>query len=154
MSAEDSIVLDEAMDDGTADIDLDELKKGVAKKKGRGFGDAGGEKRAVKQYDALDDDGQGGPQRSVEGWIILVTNVHEEAQEDEVKDVFKEYGNVMNMHLNLDRRTGYFKGYAIVQYETQQEAADAIAGLNDYNFLGQTLSADWCFVKGGREKKR
>ena len=51
---------------------MDELKKGVAKKKGRGFGDAGGEKRTVKQYDTLDDDGQGGPQRSVEVCYCLL----------------------------------------------------------------------------------
>lgn len=67
--------------------------------------------------------------------------------------MFKNYGNVVNMHLNLDRRTGYVKGYAIVQYETQQEAADAIAGLNGFDFLGQNLAADWCFVKGGKKKK-
>ncbi len=84
----------------------------------------------------------------------MITNLHEEAQEDEVKDLFKEYGSVQNMHLNLDRRTGYFKGYAIVQYETQQEAANAIEGLNGYNFLGQDLQASWCFVKGRESKKR
>ena len=58
------------------------------------------------------------------------------------------------MHLNLDRRTGYFKGYTIVQYESHKEAAEAIAALNGYDFLGQELSADWCFIKGGRDKKR
>jgi len=71
-----------------------------------------------------------------------------------VKDLFKEYGNVLNMHLNLDRRTGYFKGYAIVQYESQKEAGEAITNLNGMDFLGQELSADWCFIKGGRDKKR
>jgi len=71
-----------------------------------------------------------------------------------VKDLFKEYGNVLNMHLNLDRRTGYFKGYAIVQFESQKEAKEAIDGLNGYDFLGQELSADWCFIKGGRGKQR
>uniref|UniRef100_A0A915MNA4 RNA-binding protein 8A n=1 Tax=Meloidogyne javanica TaxID=6303 RepID=A0A915MNA4_MELJA len=132
--------------------DVDEIRKGVSKRKGRGF--EGSQKSNVKEYETLGDDGFYGPQRSVEGWIIFVTNVHEEAQEEDVKDLFKDYGNVLNMHLNLDRRTGYFKGYAIVQFETQKEAADAIAGLNGYDFLGQELSADWCFVKGGRDKRR
>jgi len=48
----------------------------------------------------------------------------------------------------------YISGYAIVQFETQQEAAAAIEGLNGYNFLGQELSADWCFVKGKESKRR
>ncbi|KAK8683236.1 hypothetical protein V6N13_039301 [Hibiscus sabdariffa] len=124
---------------------------GPKKTKGRGFRDEGADRQsrlASRVFESLGTDGGPGPQRSIEGWIILVSGVHEEAQEDDLHNAFGEFGEIKNLHLNLDRRTGFVKGYALIEYEKFEEAKNAISTMDGAELLTQTINVDWAFSNG------
>ncbi|CAK9291080.1 unnamed protein product [Gordionus sp. m RMFG-2023] len=101
------------------------------------------------------EDNSPGPKKSVEGWILFVTNVHEEMDEAFFAEKFMEFGVVKNLHLNLDRKTGYMKGYALVEYETFDEANSALQKMNNTDMLGLSIKVSWAFVKAPlRSSKR
>jgi RNA-binding protein 8A len=101
-----------------------------------------------------------GPLKSVDGWVVFVTGVHEEAQEDDIMDAFSEHGTVNKVQINVDRQTGLVKGYALVEYATQSEAQDAINNLHGTEILGNKIGVNWAFVKpsgyhsGGDDTRR
>eukprot|EP00546_Thalassionema_frauenfeldii_P004572 CAMPEP_0178919414 /NCGR_PEP_ID=MMETSP0786-20121207/14421_1 /TAXON_ID=186022 /ORGANISM="Thalassionema frauenfeldii, Strain CCMP 1798" /LENGTH=150 /DNA_ID=CAMNT_0020593337 /DNA_START=48 /DNA_END=501 /DNA_ORIENTATION=- len=89
--------------------------------------------KSSRAHDEVDDRGGArvaqrsgirGPEKSVEGWILFVTGVHEETDEDDLQEAFSEYAPVKHICVNRDRRTGFAKGYAFVEYETFTEAQD------------------------------
>ncbi|KAJ2742732.1 RNA-binding protein 8A [Coemansia sp. BCRC 34301] len=94
------------------------------------------------------------PQRSVEGWVLVATGVHEEAREEDLRDLFSDYGKVRNLHLNLDRQTGYVKGYALIEYALQSEAEQAIRKASGKLLLGKPLSVDYAFVRDDSRTSR
>ncbi|CAD8146471.1 unnamed protein product [Paramecium pentaurelia] len=104
-------------------------------------GDAG-------NFQSLESDEGPGPMKSIEGWIVIVKGIHEEAQEDDVFDAFSKYGPIKNLHLNLDRRTGFVKGYALVEFNEYAHASDAINGINkSEGICGKKVQVDWAFKK-------
>jgi len=128
-------------------------KKEKPKRKGRGFArdkamtddERYGGKAAP--FESFTDDNDTDAQKSVEGWIIFVTGVHEEAQEDDLYELFADHGEIKQLHLNLERRTGYVKGYALIEFEKYQEAKAAIDALNGQKLLEQKISVDWAFKR-------
>ena len=82
---------------------------------------------------------------AIEGYIVLITNVHEEAGEDDLHDRFADYGTIKQLHMNLDRRSGFAKGYGLIEYGTKDEAQQAIEHENGKLLCGKPIGVHWAF---------
>ena len=77
---------------------------------------------------------------------MFVSGLDPETEEEDVLDKFGEHGTVKNLALNLDRRTGYAKGYALIEYATRAEAEATIKGMHGSKVRGKEVSVAWAFV--------
>ncbi|KRX69007.1 RNA-binding protein 8A [Trichinella sp. T9] len=87
------------------------------------------------------------PVPSVDGWTIIVSNLHQEAEEDEIKQAFEDFGPVKTINILLNRETGYLTGVAIIEYEVYDMALEAVQTMNGATFLGKKLKVDWLFIE-------
>jgi RNA-binding protein 8A len=63
--------------------------------------------------------------------------------------VLQEFGDVRNIHIGVEKRSGYVAGYGVIEYATESEAANAIKQMNGATLLlGEELKVDWAFVHG------
>ena len=61
---------------------------------------------------------------------IYVGNLSYKVNEDDLKQLFEEYGEVSSVNLISDKYTGQSKGFGFVVIENAEEAAKAIEELN------------------------
>ncbi len=71
---------------------------------------------------------------------IYVGNLPFSASEDEIQDLFSEYGAVDEVHLVTDRDSGRPRGFAFV--EMSSGADEAIEKLNNTDFNGRNLDVN------------
>ena len=72
---------------------------------------------------------------------IYVGNIPFSASENDVRDLFGEYGNVTSVKLIQDHETGRFRGFGFVEME-DAEAASAIEALDGFEMSGRPLKVN------------
>lgn len=70
---------------------------------------------------------------------IYVGNLNYEVDQEDLNEVFSEYGSVKRVHLPTDRETGRKRGFGFVEMETDAEEEKAIEVLDGAEWMGREL---------------
>jgi RNA-binding protein 8A len=93
------------------------------------------------------------PVRSVQGYVLFLRNVHPELKEDDLKDLLLDYGRPIDIKLPLDNRTGYLKGYGLVEFRDRDVAERVKIAFNGYAFMGKKLAVDFGFISTSNSRQ-
>jgi len=74
---------------------------------------------------------------------LYVGNLNFDANEDQVRELFGNYGEVQDVKIVMDRFSGRSRGFAFVRMESADAAGKAKDALNGQPFLGKSLVIDW-----------
>lgn len=80
---------------------------------------------------------------------IFVGNLNYSITEDDLREIFEEYGELSSVKLITDKFTGRSKGFGFVEMSDDTEANKAIEELNGADVEGRTM-----VVNESIEKKR
>ena len=70
---------------------------------------------------------------------IFVANLSFQTKEEDLKQIFEEFGQVESVKIISDRYSGRSKGYGFVEMPGEEDALKAIEGLNDKELNGREL---------------
>ncbi|MBE9030630.1 RNA-binding protein [filamentous cyanobacterium LEGE 11480] len=73
---------------------------------------------------------------------IYVGNLSFQATEEDVKEVFGDYGTVSRVSLPMDRETGRKRGFAFVDLSSDAEEDAAISELDGAEWMGRDLKVN------------
>ncbi|MEL6604047.1 MAG: RNA-binding protein [Cyanobacteria bacterium J06614_10] len=73
---------------------------------------------------------------------IYVGNLSFDATQEDINQVFVEYGTVKSVKVPTDRETGRVRGFAFVEMSSEEEEEAAIAALDGAEWMGRTLKVN------------
>jgi RNA recognition motif-containing protein len=79
---------------------------------------------------------------------IFVGSLSFNATEDDLRQLFGQYGTVERASILMDRETGRSRGFGFVEMSNDSEADAAINSLNGASHLGRTLNVNEARPKG------
>lgn len=91
---------------------------------------------------------------------IYIGNLSYDATEEDLKEVFTDYGSVKRVTLPTDRETGRIRGFAFVDMQEDAEEESAISNLDGAEWMGRQLRVNKAKPRednrggGGRRRDR
>jgi len=76
------------------------------------------------------------------GKKLYVGNLPYSVASSDLDQWFSQYGTVQSAEVIIDRATGRSKGFGFVEMDTDAQADEAIAGLNDQEYEGRRLTVN------------
>jgi RNA recognition motif-containing protein len=73
---------------------------------------------------------------------LFVGNLSFQTGENDLQDYFAQAGAVTSVNLMLDKMTGRSRGFAFVEYATDEEAQKAIEQFHDKDFQGRKITVN------------
>lgn len=73
---------------------------------------------------------------------IYVGNLSFEVTQEDLSQVFAEYGTVKRVQVPTDRETGRMRGFAFVEMETESQESAAIEALDGAEWMGRDLKVN------------
>lgn len=86
--------------------------------------------------------GGGGGGREDRGPSVFVGNIPWASTEEELTDLFSEYGKVTNFRLLMDRETNRPRGMGFCELDSKESCQSVIDALNGYEVHGRELRVD------------
>ncbi|MGK7949370.1 MAG: RNA recognition motif domain-containing protein [Xenococcaceae cyanobacterium] len=85
---------------------------------------------------------------------IYVGNLSYEVNQEDLTEVFSEYGTVRRVHMPTDRETGRLRGFAFVEMETEAEEDKAIEALDGAEWMERTMKVNKAKPRENRQSSR
>lgn len=74
---------------------------------------------------------------------LRVTNISEDTQESDLRDLFGVFGRVARVYVGRDRETGIGKGFAFISYEEKSHAQKAMEKMHGRGYDSLILNVQW-----------
>lgn len=73
---------------------------------------------------------------------IYVNNLSDNVTEDDLKDAFENFGQVVSVNIIKDKFSGVSRGFGFVEMQSNDEAKSAIEGLNGTELKGKNVNVN------------
>ena len=91
--------------------------------------------------------------KNIDNTKLLIKNVAFEANKEELRKLFKVYGNIKTLRLPL-KLDGTHRGFAFVEFISHDEAQKAFKELQNTHFYGRKLVIEWAQINKSIDKLR